>query len=87
MEVTEDTYLIYHKTRRRQKYIDECSYKKRDFSYDSLDTEEMLGEDIFADASIDVEKQVEDMTINVYTHVMDEFKRKEAAKFSLFPTF
>lgn len=28
-----------------------------------------------------------DMTINVYTHVMDEFKRKEAAKFSLFPTF
>lgn len=27
-----------------------------------------------------------DMTINVYTHVMDEFKRKEAAKFSLFPT-
>ena len=27
------------------------------------------------------------MTINVYTHVMDEYKRKEAAKFSLFPTF
>lgn len=26
-----------------------------------------------------------DMTINVYTHVMDEFKRKEAAKFNLFP--
>ena len=24
------------------------------------------------------------MTINVYTHVMDEFKRKEAAEFSLF---
>lgn len=27
-----------------------------------------------------------DMTMNVYTHVMDEFKRKEAAKFSIFPT-
>ena len=27
------------------------------------------------------------MTINVYTHVMDEFKRKEAAKFSLFSTY
>lgn len=26
-----------------------------------------------------------DMTLNVYTHVMDDFKRKEAAKFSLFP--
>lgn len=28
-----------------------------------------------------------DMTLNVYTHVMDEFKRKEAAKFTLFPKF
>lgn len=27
-----------------------------------------------------------DMTLNVYTHVMDEFKRKEAKKFQLFPT-
>ena len=26
-----------------------------------------------------------DMTLNVYTHVMDEFKRKEARKFQLFP--
>ncbi len=26
-----------------------------------------------------------DMTVNVYTHVLDEFKRKEAAKFTLFP--
>lgn len=28
-----------------------------------------------------------DMTLNVYTHVMDEFKRKEAAKYKLFPDF
>ena len=26
-----------------------------------------------------------DMTMNVYTHVLDEFKRKEALKFTLFP--
>ncbi len=26
-----------------------------------------------------------DMTMNVYTHVLDDFKKKEAAKFSLFP--
>ena len=26
-----------------------------------------------------------DMTMNVYTHVLDDFKRKEAAKFSIFP--
>lgn len=28
-----------------------------------------------------------DMTLNVYTHVMDEFKRKELAKFTINPTF
>ncbi len=27
-----------------------------------------------------------DMTVNVYTHVLDDFKKKEAAKFTLFPT-
>ena len=28
-----------------------------------------------------------DMTVNVYTHVMDEFKRREALKFNIFPDF
>lgn len=28
-----------------------------------------------------------DMTVNVYTHVMDEFKRKEALKYTIFPDF
>lgn len=28
-----------------------------------------------------------DMTMNVYTHVMDEFKRKEALKFTIYPKF
>ena len=27
------------------------------------------------------------MIMNVYMHVMDEFKRREAAKFTLFPKF
>ena len=27
------------------------------------------------------------LTLNVYTHVIDEYKRKEAAKFTLFPSF
>ena len=27
------------------------------------------------------------MTLNVYTHVMDDYKRKEAAKFTFFPSF
>lgn len=28
-----------------------------------------------------------DMTLNVYTHVMDEYRRKEALKFTIFPSF
>jgi integrase len=28
-----------------------------------------------------------DMTLNVYTHVMDEFKRKEAKKYTIYPDF
>ena len=28
-----------------------------------------------------------DMTLNVYTHVVDDFKRKEMAKFTLFPKY
>lgn len=28
-----------------------------------------------------------DMTMNVYTHVMDEFKRKEALKFTIYPKY
>lgn len=28
-----------------------------------------------------------DMTLNVYTHVIDEYKRKEVAKFNIFPKF
>ena len=51
MEVTEDTYRIYHKTRRRQKYIDECSRKRGDVSYDALDTDETLGAETFEDKS------------------------------------
>jgi integrase len=28
-----------------------------------------------------------DMTLNVYMHVLDEFKRKELEKFTLFPKY
>ena len=60
MEVTEEDYKAYYKYNRRQKYIDECSRKRGDVSYDALDTEETLGVDTFEDKSINIEKQVED---------------------------
>ena len=58
MEVTEETYKEYYRDKRRQKYIDERSKANGDISYNSFDTDEMLGEDILADKQTDVETQV-----------------------------
>ena len=58
MEVTEQTYREYYRDRRRQKYIDERSKANGDVSYNALDTDETLGEDVFADTKTDVEAEV-----------------------------
>ena len=64
MEVTAEDYKEYYKDKRRQKYIDECSRKRGDVSYDALDTDETLGAETFEDKSINIEKQVEDKIMN-----------------------
>ena len=46
MEVTEETYKEYYRDKRRQKYIDERSKLNGDVSYNALDTDETLGEDV-----------------------------------------
>lgn len=58
MEVTEETYKEYYRDKRRQKYIDERSKANGDISYNSFDTDELLGEDILVDKHTDVETQV-----------------------------
>ena len=58
MEVTEQTYREYYQDKRRQKYIDERSKLNGDVSYNALDTDETLGEDVFADTKTDVEAEV-----------------------------
>lgn len=58
MEVTEEAYKEYYRDKRRQKYIDERSKLNGDVSYNALDTDETLGEDILADRRTDVEMQV-----------------------------
>ena len=58
MEVTEETYKEYYRDKRRQKYIDERSKANGDISYNSFDTDELLGEDILVDKHTDVEAQV-----------------------------
>lgn len=58
MEVTEETCKEYYRDKRRQKYIDERSRLNGDISYNALDTDETLGEDILADRRTDVEMHV-----------------------------
>lgn len=58
MEVTKQTYREYYQDKRRQKYIDERSKLNGDVSYNALDTDETLGEDILADRRTDVEMHV-----------------------------
>lgn len=58
MEVTEEAYKEYYRDKRRQKYIDERSKANGDISYNSFDTDELLGEDILVDKHTDVEAQV-----------------------------
>lgn len=58
MEVTEQTYREYYRDKRRQKYIDERSRLNGDVSYNALDTDETLGEEVFADEKTDVEAEV-----------------------------
>lgn len=64
MEVTEQTYREYYRDKRRQKYIDERSKLNGDVSYNALDTDETLGEDVFADTKTDVEAEaINKMTV------------------------
>ena len=58
MEVTEETYKEYYWDKRRQKYIDKRSRLNGDVSYNALDTDKTLGEDILADRRTDVEMHV-----------------------------
>ena len=46
MEVTEEAYKEYYRDKRRQKFIDERSRLNGDVSYNALDTDETLGEDV-----------------------------------------
>lgn len=58
MEVTHEDYLAYYKSERRQRYIREASARIGIVSYNALDSEDMLGEDILKDIFTSVEESV-----------------------------
>lgn len=59
MEVLEDDYRTFYKSKRRQKYLAERSRNNGDFSYDMLTTDEFNGEDILVDTVADTAGQAE----------------------------
>ena len=54
LEVDKNTYREFYRSKRRQKYLIECSKENGDFSYDMLTTDEFNGEDILVDESQNV---------------------------------
>lgn len=59
LEVKPDDYLAHYTDARRKKYGEEEAELHHAVSYDSLDTEEMTGEEIIVDPDIDVTSEAE----------------------------
>jgi RNA polymerase sigma factor (sigma-70 family) len=59
MEVTKEEYKDFYKTDRRQKYLLEEAILHDEVSFNTLDTEEMNGEETVIDPNADIEKTVE----------------------------
>lgn len=61
VEVTEEVYLVYFRTRRRWSAQNERDTYNGVVSYDAMDTEETLGEEVIPDSNA---SSVEDMVVD-----------------------
>ena len=61
VEVTEEQYREFYKHKRKEKYLKEQDNKHKVYHYSDLDTDELLGEEMF---SYPEEEGVEDMVID-----------------------
>ena len=61
VEVTEEQYREFYKHKRKEKYLKEQDNKHNVYHYSDLDTDELLGEEMF---SYPEEEGVEDMVID-----------------------
>lgn len=60
VEVTEEQYREFYKHKRKEKYLEEQDNKHKVYHYSDLDTDELLGEEMF---SYPEEEGVEDMVV------------------------
>lgn len=58
LEVTKTDYDVYYRGLHRQAYLDTRSFRHRDISYNSFDSEDFNGEDFLVDEMTDVSEQV-----------------------------
>ena len=61
VEVTEEQYREFYKHKRKEKYLKEQDNKHKVYHYSDLDTDELLGEEMF---SYPEEEGVEDMVVD-----------------------
>lgn len=62
IEVTEEQYRDFYKYKRREKYLEEQDAEHNVYHYSDLDTDEILGEEMF---SYPEEAGVEDQVVDV----------------------
>lgn len=60
VEVTEEQYREFYKHKRKEKYLEEQDNKHKVYHYSDLDTDELLGEEMF---SYPEDEGVEDMVV------------------------
>ena len=59
IEVTQEQYRTFYRYKRREKYLEEQDYKHKVYHYCDLDTDEILGEEMFSyPEQVGVEEQV-----------------------------
>lgn len=70
IEVTEELYRAFYKYKRREKYLKESDEEHKLYHYSDLDTDELLGEEMF---SYPHEESVEDRVVD---HILRETVRR-----------
>ena len=78
LEVSEEFYLDYYKTQRKEKYLKECSVKVGMLSYDMLSTDEINGEDFLIDFDENIpEKVCKKIMIEKLRHALSLLTKEE----------
>ncbi len=85
MEVSKEEYDDYYKMENRRKYLCKRAKHNGEFSYESLDTEEFIGEDILIDEVQNPQDRIEqEDNLHILRQALDSLTENERRFLSLF---